>query len=46
MVDVDTFHFETLYQLLIMRVQLDILDMKDWHTRLGITRDGIGHYRD
>jgi hypothetical protein len=46
LVDVDSLHFETLNQLLILRVQLDILDMKDWHSRLGITRDGIGHNRD
>jgi hypothetical protein len=46
LVDVDTLHFEALNQLLILRIQLDILDMEDWHTRLGITRDGIGHYRD
>jgi hypothetical protein len=46
LVDVDTLHFETLNQLLVLRVQLDILDMKDRHTRLGITRDGIGHYWD
>lgn len=46
LVDIDTLHFETFNQLLVLRVQLDILDMKDWHTRLGISRDGIGHYRD
>jgi len=46
LVDVDTLHFEALNQLLILRIQLDVLDMEDWHTRLGITRDVIGHYRD